>query len=289
MLTRSIQKFDLSISILSFNTRALLRRCLQSIETRTNSISYEVIVVDNASSDGSAEMVKREFPNVTLIENPKNRWYSGGNNEGLRQARGRYVAFCNADARLVDNAFLPIVRWLDQHPDAVAIEPRQVGDDGHIEATGSLLNTPLTDVIELTFLNRWLSWFPSIHRFRQQNKDRTRNWKTEVICGAFLVARTDAVKRVGGFDERLKLYYTDTDLCRKLLRIGQIWHIGQIGVRHSLSQSTNKLSWWVRSGIYARDALVYYWMTNQKIQGVLLWVLLQVNRTLVQAKLTFTR
>ena len=105
-----------------------------------------------------------------------------------------------------------------------------------------------------------------------------------MISGAFLMARTDTVKRVGGFDERLKLYYTDTDLCRKLQNIGQIWHVGQIGVKHSLSQSTNQLSWWTRSGIYARDALVYYWITGRKVGGIALWLLLQINRALVQTK-----
>lgn len=284
-----ISSTDLSICVLSYNTRDLLRRCLQSIKKFTRGVSYEILVVDNASSDGSAEMVKKEFPAVALIANQGNRWYSGGNNDGLRRARGRYIAFCNADAYLVDNAFLSLVRWLDQHPGVVAVEPRQVGDDGHIAPTGSLLNQPMTDAIELTLLNRWLWWFPSVARFRQRVESRRKSWKTEMVSGAFLVGRTDAVKRVGGFDERLKLYYTDTNLCRKLLNIGQIWHIGEIKGQHSFSQSTSQLSWWTRSGIYARDALVYYWITEKRRGGIFLWLLLQVNRVLVQIKTLFLR
>lgn len=283
------QSIKLSICILSFNTKDLLRRCLRSITKFTKRVSYEVIIVDNGSHDGSAEMVIKEFPAVALIANRKNRWYSGGNNDGLRRAQGRYIAFCNADVYLVDNAFLSLVRWFDQHPGVVAVEPRQVRDDGHIAPTGSLLNQPMTDAIELTLLNRWLWWFPSVARFRQRVESRRKSWKTEMVSGAFLVGRTDAVKRVGGFDERLLLYYTDTDLCRKLLNIGKIWHIGEISVKHSLSQSTNQLSWWTRSGIYARDALVYYWITGRNVDAILLWILLQVNRVLVQGKMSLTR
>lgn len=245
-----------------------------------------MIVVDNASSDGSTEIVQREFPKITLVANRENRWYSGGNNDGLRLARGRYIAFCNADTYLVNNAFLSMVQWFDRHQEVVAIEPRQVGDDEQIAPTGSLLNRPMTDAIELTFLNRWLWWLPSLARFRQKSEDRKKTWKTEMVSGAFLTARTDAVRTVGGFNERLKLYYTDTDLCRKLLNAGQIWHIGQIGVKHSLSQSTSQLLWWEKSGIYNRDALVYYWITGRNIEGVLLWILLQANRVLIQLKMT---
>lgn len=275
---------DVSICVLSCNTNKLLWRCIESIAQYTRGISYEVTVVDNGSHDGSVEMVKKEFPDVTLVANRENRWYSGGNNDGFLHARGRYIAFCNADAHLVDNAFLSMVRWLDHHPEVVAIEPRQVGDDGHIEQTGSLLNQPMTDVIELTMLNRWLSWLPSIYRFRQRNESREKSWKTEMVSGAFFVVRTEAARNVGGFDERLKLYYTDTDLCRKLGQIGEIWHVGEIIVRHSLSQSTSQLSWWTRSGIYARDALVYYWITGKKVGGIALWLLFQINRVLVQTK-----
>ena len=284
-MTRSI---DLSICVLSFNTKDLLYRCIHSIRKYTTGISYEMIVFDNASQDGSAIMVEREFPEAILIHNLTNRWYSGGNNDLLRRAKGRITVFCNADTYLVDNALLQLVQWLDRHPKIVAIEPRQVGDDGHIESTGSFLNHPLTDVIELTMFNRWLSRLPLIDRFRQRKEDRKRNGKTGMVSGAFLVARAEAMKQVGGFDERLRLYYTDTDLCRKLQTVGQIWHIGQASVKLSLSQSTNQLSWWTRSGIYAHDALVYYWITGKKIEGMLLWILLQVNRVLVRVKMILT-
>lgn len=283
------QSLDLSVCILSYNTKDLLRRCLRSITTYTKDISYEVIVVDNASADGSAAMVRDEFPRVKLVENKENHWYSGGNNDGLKRARGRAIAFCNADSSVTNSALGHLVRWINEHPGVVAIEPRQVSDDGHTEPTGSLLNEPLTDAIELTFLHRWFSQLSVLRRFRQRSQDRRKNWRTQMISGAFLIARTDAVRSVGGFDERLKLYYTDTDLCRKLMNIGQIWHIGEIKVRHSLSQSTSQLSWWARSGIYARDALVYYWITGERIGGIFLWLLLQVNRVLVQIKTLILR
>src|SRR3989338_1932073 len=145
---------QLTISIISYNTKNLLSRCLASIYQFTKNLNFEIIVVDNVSTDGSAEMVAKEFPLVKLIKNRTNRWYSGANNQVLRLARGKYFLILNSDIFLKTNAFKKLVDYLNHHPKVGAVEPQQVYEDGRIVLTGSRHNTVWLDLVELTGLHR---------------------------------------------------------------------------------------------------------------------------------------
>lgn len=273
---------DVSVCIVSFNTRDYLRRCLESIYANTKGISFEVIVVDNASSDDSAEMVRQKFSQAHLIQNTDNRWYSGANNQAIRQSSGRNLFILNPDAYIETNSIAKLFAWLDCHPKAGVIEPLQLSDVGEVAPTGSLLNQPLTDCIELTALSRWGSGLPGVRKFRLTEKSRFRTWQCQVVSGAALLARREAVLGVGGFDEQLKLYYTDVDLCRKMIAAGWgIWHVGECCVRHSLSVSTSRLTWKERNKIYAADAETYYRQIGKPVQGRLLARLMILNQWMI--------
>lgn len=282
---RNDSPVDVSICIVSFNTKKHLKKCLSSIFRFTKNIRFEVIVVDNASSDGSSEMVKKEFPEVRLIKNSENRWFSGANNQAFRQVQDKYTFFLNPDTWSTDNVIRKLFDWMERHPRVGACEPLQLDNSGKEAPTGSLLNQPLSDAIELTIFGHPFLQSSMIEKFRQKKKKRSGNWETEVISGAALFARTEAVRKVGGFGERLKLYYTDTDLCRKLMHDGwKIWHVGEYSLRHSLSVSTSKLSWEERSRIYAEDARTYYQLIRKPIQGIFLYFSMFASALLVSMK-----
>src|SRR3990167_4925997 len=143
---------DLTVSIVSYNTQDLLRRCLASIFKHTQSINFEVIVVDNASVDGSVAMVKHEFPQIKLIRNRRNRFYAPANNQALQLARGRYFLILNSDIFLTTNAFKKMINYLDRHLQIGAVEPLQLDVAGKVVPTGSRHNTPLTDFYELSWV-----------------------------------------------------------------------------------------------------------------------------------------
>lgn len=285
------QHSDVSICIVSFNTKEHLKKCLTLIFRFTKKISFEVIVVDNASRDGSAPMVRKEFPAVHLVENRENRWFSGANNQALQRAHGTYIFFLNPDTWITSNVVKNLKNWMDQHSHVGACEPRQVDKHGSAAPTGSRLPVWWIDLLELTVLSRLFGSIGragavekpgSIRTFREEEKDRRKNWQTEAVSGAALFARTQAVRKVGGFQERLKLYYTDTDLCRKLMHDGwKIWHVGGYSLRHALSVSTSKLLWEKRSRIYAEDARTYYQLVGKPIQGWMLYITMRVNSFLV--------
>ena len=122
------ESLDLSIVILSFNTKKILLDCLRSVYDFTSNIDYEVIVVDNASSDGSAEAAKKKFPKIALKINENNLGFSGGNNQGIQISRGKYVVLLNSDTLLTENCFEKIVRYLDNHPEFHICSPEVTND-----------------------------------------------------------------------------------------------------------------------------------------------------------------
>jgi hypothetical protein len=273
---------QLSISIVSYNTRDWLRRCLASIFKFTQKLKFEVIVVDNGSTDGSAAMVKREFPQVKLIKNKTNRWYTGANNQALKIARGKYFLILNSDIFLTSNALKTMVDYLIKNPQAGAVEPRQSYPDGRIVPTASRHNRWWWDLCELTLLHRLVK--PSAY-FRLSGWDRQKTFPAEVISDAAMMVRAKELKKLGGYDESFKLYYTENDLCRRLQRQG--WatvHLGRAGVWHRVSASTDKAGWKTISLIYAQDALKYYQKYHSFLSASLLYWLLRLNIFIVKGK-----
>ncbi|MEX0303295.1 MAG: glycosyltransferase family 2 protein [Leisingera sp.] len=207
---------DLSIVIVNWNTRDLLRDCLHSVEAGTGSLEVEILVVDNASSDGSADMVRAEFPRVQLIENPENLGFAAGNNAALRQASGRFVMLLNTDT-LVHGAVLPeAVAWLDAHPDAGVIGPRVLNSDGSVQPSCSAfpsLKHLTMQALGLTRIARWDS-------YRMTGWDRSSELNVDVISGAAMFVRREAMEEVGLLDEAFFFYGEETDWCHRFGRAG---------------------------------------------------------------------
>jgi GT2 family glycosyltransferase len=277
--------FDLTIAIVSYNTKDLLERCLTSIYQHSRGIKIEVIVVDNASTDGSAALVKKKFPQVKLIKNKTNRFYTGAINQALAIARGRYFLILNSDIFLKENSFKKLVKFMDKKLRVGATEPLQVDEAGKAVSTGSRHNQPLLDFYELTWPGRLFKNQAQLDRFRLKKRDRSKIWSAEVICDACLIIQTELFRKIGGYDERLKLYYTENDLCQMIQKHKyQTVHQGKIKVWHTVSASTNKTGWQKISDIYASDAFHYYWKHGERLSGLLLYLSLKLNNLLVLIK-----
>lgn len=269
---------DLTISIVSFNTRKLLRRCLASIYQYTKNLSFEVIVVDNASKDGSVKMVKKYFPQVKLIVNKTNRYYTGANNQALRFAQGKYFLILNSDIFLKSNALKKLVDYLNHHPKVGAVEPLQRYEDGRIAPTGSQHNRIWLDLVALTGLHRLI-------KLKTLLQDRKLTYPTEVISDGAMLIRTDLFRKINGYDENFKLYYTENDLCKKIQsKKFTTVHLGSAQLFHTVSASTDKAGWKTISQIYAKDALTYYVKYGSKISAWLLFLCLQFNNLLILLK-----
>lgn len=273
---------DLTISIVSYNTRDLLKRCLASIYKHTKDIRFEVIVVDNGSTDGTTSMIKNKFPEVSLIKNKSNEFFTKANNKALKIAKGRYFLVLNSDTFLVDNSFKKLVSYMDTHKNVGASEGLEIYEDGSIVPTGSSFSDPLTDFYELSLIGRQIKDKKRIAWYRITSEDRANTFNIDVGCDAFLIVRKDLLEQIGGYDENFLLYYTENDLCARIKKEGYlVTHFGKARVIHRVSATAKKLGW-KKTDIYYRDLFNYYKKHGHAFSGGLLFLILKMEELLLK-------
>jgi GT2 family glycosyltransferase len=193
--------------------------------------------VDNASTDGSARMVRERFPGVRLIENEKNAGFAAANNQALRQAQGRYFVLLNSDAEVRVGALQALWDFLEAHPRAGAAGARLLNPDGSLQPSCHPMLTPGREFWRLLFLERiWPRATYAMHRWAVDVPRRV-----EVIKGACLVLRREALDQVGLLDERFYMYTEEVDLCHRLAQSGwDLWWVPKAEVIHHEGQSTHQ-------------------------------------------------
>ncbi len=210
----------LSIVIVSFNTREVLRECLERVAKFVSSADTEIFVVDNASADGSARMTAESFPRVKLIESERNVGFAAGNNLALKSASGKYMLLLNSDAFLLENTLEPTIRFMEENPDCGVLGIRLTGRDGKLQPSARKLPDAWNKFLVITGI---ASKFPRSKifggpDFSWWNHDETKEvgW----VPGAYFLTRKDVIDRIGFLDERYFLYYEETDFCLSAKRAG---------------------------------------------------------------------
>lgn len=211
----------LSVVIVNFNTRDLLRACLQSIEESENTPSLELFVVDNASSDGSSAMVSEEFPWVRLMNSEDNRGYAYANNLALRHCRGEYWLLLNPDTVLPPRALRDMVDFLDNHPEAAVAGPKLVRQNGSLDlACRRGFPSPEVSFYRMLGLSKL---FPKSRRFGRYNMtylDPDQPAEVDSVVGAFMMVRAVAARQVGLLDETFFMYGEDLDWAFRIKNAG---------------------------------------------------------------------
>jgi hypothetical protein len=214
---------DLSIVVVSWNIRELLGGCLSSIYDNAHPPGgIEVIVVDNASTDDTVDMVRTQFPQVHLIANTDNRGFPAANNQGIARAQGRYILLLNPDTEVVDDALATLVAFADAHPDVGIVGPQLLNDDGSVQSSRRRLPTLTTALFESTWFQplaprRVLERYYVLDRRDDQIQD------VDWLYGAALMARREAVEQVGQMDEGFFMYSEELDWCRRFQEAG--WRV----------------------------------------------------------------
>jgi hypothetical protein len=209
----------LSIGITTWNQRELLRACLESIFRHPPQAEFEVIVVDNASADGAAEMVRARFPRVRLIANTGNRGWTGGCNQVAQASRGRYVVLLNEDTTISEDAFGALARAMDETPSAGIGAPRLVWPDGSRQPSCRSFPDPWSLLLRGTFLGRVMGNGRRLRRYLRDDVDLTSPSPVDWALGACLIVRREVFDRVGLLDERFA-YHDDTDFCYRARKAG---------------------------------------------------------------------
>ncbi len=232
---------DLSIIVVNWNTRELLKQCLTSVIEQTQQLAYEIFVVDNASSDGSIAMVERDFPDVHLIKNDRNLGFSKANNQALVKASGRYLLLLNSDTRITENAFWPMIQFLDAHPSVGMAGPQLLNPDGtRQESCDDFPRRPMTllrdKILDALQLQNHITRAGKMRRW-----DYSNNFSVDYLIGAVLLVRRETFEQIGGLDEQFFMYAEDIDWCYRSVRAGwQNYYLGEICVYHHNRGSSEK-------------------------------------------------
>ncbi len=220
---------DLSIIIVNWNTRELLAGCLSSLYNAARELESEVWVVDNASGDGSASMVRQQFPQAYLIENRGNAGFARANNQAIHQSLGHYVLLLNSDTEVLSGALEAMVQFMDGHPRCGGCGPQLVNADGTLQVSCHPMLTPGREFWRLMFFDRL--WRRAT--YAQGRWDRALPRRVEVIKGACFLLRRTALEQVGSLDEQYFIYSEEMDLCYRLAQAGwQLWWVPTAQVRH---------------------------------------------------------
>lgn len=212
---------ELSVIIVSFNVKDFLQQCLNSVRSAVEKTECEIFVVDNNSADGSAEMVKKEFPDVSLITNQINTGFSAANNQAIRRSAGRFVLLLNPDTIVEKDTFLKCLDFMNSHPDAGAVGVRMINGEGKFLPESKRAFPTMKTAFFKTFgLSLLFPGSPLINRYYLPQINMMETSLTEVISGAFMFLRREAINISGLLDEAFFMYGEDIDMSYRLLQTG---------------------------------------------------------------------
>lgn len=232
----------LSIIIINYNVRTFLENALHSIKKATSGIECEIIVVDNASDDGSVEMIREKFPDVRLITNELNIGFARANNIALKIARGKYLALINPDTIIQEDTFASLIKFLENNPEAGLVGCKILNPDGTLQlACRRSIPTPWSAFTKFTGLS---SLFPKTKLFGRYNLtylDEDKIYEVEAISGSFMFLRKAVYEQVGGLDENYFMYGEDLDWCHRIRKSGwKIFYYPETQIIHFKGESTKQ-------------------------------------------------
>lgn len=275
---------DISVLIVSFNTRDRLRECMKALADQTGDIRIETVVVDNASRDGSAEMVQQEFPEAILVRSETNLGFGNGNNLGLKQANGRYIVLLNSDALLPPTTLASALAHMEAEPSVGMGGGQLLAPDGGWQPSARRFPSLLDEFLNLSGLAARFPRSRFFGRFDRTWADPDLPAEVDWVPGAFAIIRRKLIDTIGFFDTRFFLYYEEVDLCRRLKAAGfaihywpdlKITHIGGESSKTmkdmSFTSKGSQLTLW-----RMRSQLLFY----RKWQGpVLAWLVKKLEQS----------
>jgi N-acetylglucosaminyl-diphospho-decaprenol L-rhamnosyltransferase len=277
---------DLSIIIVNWNVRDLLLHCLQSIiaQVRPNpdectwrigDWNLEIIVVDNASTDGSASMLRTHFPRIHLIQNEENRGFTAANNQGLAVSQGRYLMLLNPDTEVASDTLTRMLQHMDAHPRVGVLGPQLLYADGSRQSSRRRFPTFATALIESTVVQEWWSDNHILRRYYMADSPDDAVQPVDWLVGACLLVRREAYEQVGGLDEGFFMYSEEMDWCRRCKPSGwEIVYLPTATVIHHEGKSSEQVV--PARHIYFQSSKVRYFRKHHgSIQAEMLrWFLL---------------
>jgi len=235
-------QLTLSIIIVSYNVREFLEQALVSIKKAVENISCEIFVVDNASSDGSPDIIAKKFPDVKLIQNSENLGFAKANNQAMRLSQGQYVCVINPDTIVQENTFLQVIKFLEKNAQVGAVGCKILNPDGTLQlACRRSYPTPWVAFTKIVGLARLFPTSKIFGRYNLTFLDPEQTVEVEAISGSFMVVRRETIDQVGMFDESFFMYGEDLDWCFRIRKGGWgIYYLPTTQIVHFKGESSKK-------------------------------------------------
>ncbi len=229
---------DVSVIILTFNTRAMTAEAVRSVLASDASVRREILVVDNGSADGTAEFFAREFPEIHFIRSERNLGFARAVNLAARRAAGEFILLLNSDARVATDSLTLARQWLRDHPECAVAGAQLINADGSRQNSIANLPTLATELLNKSLLRRlWPKKFPGKEQFFPEPIE------VETVVGAFMLIRRSVWDALGGLDERFFFFLEETDFCRQVrAKSFTVMHLPQVRVCHGQGQTAKQVS-----------------------------------------------
>lgn len=264
---------DVSIIIVNWNVKKLLHQCLQSIFMLTKNLSFEVIVVDNNSRDGSQEMLQElsyRHNNLHVIYNKDNVGFAKANNQALKVAKGKYILFMNPDMAMIENTPAILVKFMANYPAIAACTCQLQYSDGSRQPNIKRDPTLPSQVWILYKLHHL--WQPKFfQRYLAKDFDYTRAQEVEQVMGALIFIKSDVIKKIGGWSQDYFIWWEDVDLCKRLRNIEEkIMYTPASKVIHYESKSFSQQSSLAKQKIFNKSLLMYFKKYHNRLSVIIL-------------------
>jgi len=238
---------DISFIILNYKNKGLVKNCIRSIiKADLAGLKYEIIVVDNNSNDGVKEMMRDNFSGVTFIQSRYNLGMGAGNNLGIKNAKGKYVALLNPDTMITADAFKKLYNFMESNPKIGLAGPKLINPDGSSQYTRCRFPGFLIPVYRRTPLKKIPQIKKKIDDYLTKNEDYNKTGKADWVYGACFFIKSEALRKIGLFDERFFLGFEDTDLCRRIWQGGyEVWYYPESKIFHYPHRFSGESNWLV--------------------------------------------
>jgi len=231
-----------SVVIVGYNSRDDIAKCLSSIYEPAPKTQFETIVVDNSSSDGTGDLVRREFPDVRLFENRTNVGFSRAVNQGIREARGRYVLILNPDVTVLPGSLDSLAAFMDDHSDAAIVGAKLLNEDGTVQDSCRRFYTFWTLLLRRTFLGRVFRNSRALANYLMLDFDHEHSREVDWVIGACMMVRVAALSDIGLMDERFFLYFEDVDWCYRAWQRGwKVYYVAEAVMRHRYARESARV------------------------------------------------
>lgn len=261
---------ELSVTICSWNTKEDLRACLQSLRSVHDEAKFEVIVIENASSDGSAEMVENEFPEFSTLRQKENLGFTGGHNVGFQHAKAKDVMLLNSDTIVHPGALRTLLDTVHSHPDVGIVGPKLLNPDGSLQFSCRRFPNPVAALFRNTFVGRWFPKNKYTRDYLMQDWTHDEPREVDWLSGAAMIVTRQVIDKVGTLDPRYFMYCEDVDLCFRTWKGGfKVVYVPSATITHAIGRSTDKVA--NKMIVRFHRSMFRFYKKNQVPEAFVLW------------------